>query len=236
MTELERRLHALAPYVELPEDPDLQAAVGARIAARRSPRLRRAVALGLALVALAIGIAFAVPPARSGILRFLGFGGVRIEFVDKLPVAPVRNELDLGLLTTLSAARDAVSYRILISDLLGGPDEVHLRGDQVGFVYRTKEGVKLLVTQFPGTETSGLVKKLYTPRTRIFYAPVGGSPGYWITGAPHAFLYLDKRGRVIQQTLYLAGDTLLWQHGGLTLRLEGRISLGQALRIARSLR
>jgi hypothetical protein len=234
MTELERRLHALAPHLELPEEPDLRSALRARIATQRSPRLRRAVAVGLALIALAIGIAFAVPPARSGILRFLGFGAVRIEFVDKLPAAPVRNQLDLGPLTTLSGARDAVSYRILTSDLLGAPDEVHLRGDQVGFVYRTKQGIKLLVTQFPGQESPGLVKKLYTPRTRISYAPVGGSPGYWITGAPHAFLYLDKRGRVIEQTLYLAGNTLLWQHGEVTLRLEGRISLGQALRIARS--
>jgi hypothetical protein len=234
MSELERRLNALSAYVELPEEPDLRSAVRKGIATLRAPRLPRAVALGLALVALAIGIAFAVPPARSGILRFLGLGGVRLEFVDRLPAAPVRNELDLGPLTTLGAARNAVSYRVLTSDLLGTPDEVHLRGDHVGFVYRTKDGVKLLVTQFPGTETSGLVKKLYTPQTKIFYAPVGGSPGYWITGAPHAFLYLDRRGRVIPQTLYLAGDTLLWEHGELTLRLEGRISLGQAVRIARS--
>ena len=234
MTELERRLHALAPYLELPPEPDLRAAVRARIAAERPPRLRQAIALGLAVAALAIGIAFAVPPARSGILRFFGFGAVRIEFVERLPSAPVRNKLDLGRLTTLEDARAAVHYRVLTSDLLGPPDEVHLRGQQVGFVYRTKQGIKLLVTQFPGQESPGLVKKLYTPRTRISYAPVGGSPGYWITGAPHAFLYLDNRGRVIEQTLYLAGDTLLWQHGSVTLRLEGRISLGQALRIARS--
>jgi hypothetical protein len=236
MTELERRLHALALHVELPAQPDLRAAVGARIAMRSAPRLRQALALGLVVVALAIGIAFAVPPARSGILRFFGFGGVRIELVDRLPVAPLRNELDLGPLITLKEARAAVDYRVLTSDLVGSPTEVHRRGDQVGFVYRAGNGVKLLVTQFPGSESPGLVKKLYTPQTRIVFAPVGGSPGYWITGAPHIFLYLDSRGRVTEQTLYLAGNTLLWQRGSLTLRLEGRLSLGQALRIARSFR
>ena len=55
------------------------------------------------------------------------------------PSAPVRNKLDLGRLTTLEAARAAVGYRVVTSDLLGSPDEVHLRGDQVGFVYRTNE-------------------------------------------------------------------------------------------------
>jgi hypothetical protein len=235
MTELERQLQALARYVELPAEPDLAAGVRARIATRRPARLR-VVALGLALVAIVVAAAFAVPPARSAILRFLGFSGVRIEFVDRLPVAPVTYTLDLGRRTTLAAARERVPHRVLTSDLLGRPDEVWLRGDQVGFVYRHRTGIRLLVTEFPGREQPQFVKKLIDPSTHIQGVDVNGSPGYWITGAPHAFLYLDNRGRVVQKTIYLAGNTLLWQRGKLVLRLEGKLTLGQALRVARSFR
>ena len=234
MTELERQLHALASYVELPAEPDLAAAVRMRIAARRPARVRRAVALGLALVAIAIGVAFAVPPARSAILRFFGFSSVRIEFVDRLPAVPVTYTLDLGQRTTLGEARANVSYHVLTSDLLGRPDEVWLRGDQVGFVYRNGTGIRLLVTQFPGREQPDFVKKLIEPNTQIRGVTVDGSPGFWITGAPHGFLYLDNRGRVVQKTIYLAGNTLLLQRGKLVLRLEGKLTLDQAIRVARS--
>jgi hypothetical protein len=234
MTELERQLHALAPYVELPAEPDLAAAVRARIAARRPARIRRAVALGLALVAIAVGVAFAVPPARSAILRFFGFSSVRIEFVDRLPAVPVTYTLDLGQRTTLAGARASVSYRVLTSDLLGTSDEVWLRGDQVGFVYRNGAGIRLLVTQFPGREQPQFVKKLIEPNTQIRGITVDGSPGFWITGAPHGFLYLDNRGRVVQKAIYLAGNTLLLQRGKLVLRLEGKLTLDQAIRAARS--
>jgi hypothetical protein len=236
MTELERQLRALAQYVELPTEHDLAPAILARISRKPSPRFRQAVALGLALVALAIGIAFAVPPARGAIIRFLGFGGVRIEFVDRLPEAPARTSLDLGRRTTLEGARAAVPYSVLTSALLGSPEEVHVRGDQVGFVWRRGGKVTLLLTEFPGRARPEFVKKLLQPGTRIAPVDVGGSPGYWITGKPHAFFYVDERGRVIEKTLYLAGNTLLWQRGRLTLRLEGRVTLAEALRIARSFR
>ena len=83
MTNLERELRGLAPSVEFPPERDLAPSVRARIGAAR-PRPRRLV-LALALVVVAIAVAFAVPPARSAILRWLGLGNARIEFVDRLP-------------------------------------------------------------------------------------------------------------------------------------------------------
>src|SRR5437763_16484994 len=80
MTDLERRLAALD--VEWPTTPafDLPTRRG------RPPRLVLAAAAAL----LALGIAFAVPPARSAILRFLHVGGVTIERVETLPPTQVR--------------------------------------------------------------------------------------------------------------------------------------------------
>ena len=77
---IEQELRALAAFVDFPGERDLEPAVRARLTPRR--RRGRALVVVLAAVLLAIGIAFAVPPARSAILRFLHLQGVTIEFVD----------------------------------------------------------------------------------------------------------------------------------------------------------
>ena len=234
MSELERQLQALAPLVELPAERRLAPAVRERLTGR--PTLRRRLAPALALVVFAIGIAFAVPPARSAILRWLHLGGVRIEFVDRLPTATVRQTLELGPRTTLAQARHLVAYRVLTSKLLGDADEVHVLGSQVGFVYRRKGGVKLLVTEFPGYEPGNVAQKMVGPGTRVELVSVNGAQGVWVSGSPHFFLYLRTDGRVAGGTLFLAGNTLLWDHDRVTLRLEGRLTREQALEIASSFR
>jgi hypothetical protein len=55
----------------------------------------------------------------------------------------------------------------------------------------------------------------------------------WIE-EPHVVFFRDLRGRLRQSTGRLAGQTLLWQHGAVTLRLEGDLSKEEALRIART--
>jgi hypothetical protein len=226
MTNLELELRGLAPFVELPPERDLAPAVRARIGARR-PGPRRLV-LALALVVLAIAVAFAVPPARSAILRWLGLGNARIEFVEKLPNAPVRGSLDLGRKTSLGEARDRVPYRVLTSKLLGNPKEVHLRGDQVAFVY----GRKLIVQQTRGT----FFVKQVEPGTHVDQLSLNGAPAVWITGTPHFFGYGGTDGQARPMSFYLAGNALIWQHGDLTLRLEGKLTRAEAVRVARSFR
>jgi hypothetical protein len=44
----------------------------------------------------------------------------------------------------------------------------------------------------------------------------------------------DPSGRLRDDAARLAGKTLLWEHGELTLRLEGDLSKAEALRIART--
>jgi hypothetical protein len=229
VTDLELRLRELGAFVELPPERELGSAVRARIAAVRPSRRRRGLVVALALVVLGIAIAFAVPPARSEILRWLGIGSARVEFVDRLPDVHPRRHVDLGPVTTLGEARRQVSYHVFTSPLLGPPDEVHVRGDQVAFVY----GDKLVLMQTRGT----LFTKQVGPGTHVQQLQIGGRPAVWITGAPHFFGYIGtENGQSVRPiNLYLAGNTLLWQRGGLTLRVEGKLTRAQALRIARSL-
>lgn len=46
--------------------------------------------------------------------------------------------------------------------------------------------------------------------------------------------FRDRDGQFRENTARLAGKTLLWQLGDVTLRLEGELSKEEALRIARS--
>lgn len=226
MTTLEE-LRGLAPFVEFPPERDLAPSVRARIGAAR-PRPGRLV-LALALVVVAIAVAFAVPPARSAILRWLGLGTARIEFVDKLPDVKTRRPLDLGERTSLGAARKLVDYPVLTSRLLGDPKEVHVRGDQIAYVYGDR---KLIVIQSRGTFFS----KEVGPGTNVDHLTVNGQNALWVSGAPHFLGYIDTTGGSHPAELYLVGNALIWQRNELTLRLEGKLSQAKALRIARSFR
>jgi hypothetical protein len=223
----ERELRDLGAFIELPPERDLAPAVGARLGARRPHPGKLAIALALAV--LAIAVAFAVPPARSEILRWLGLGNARIEFVEQLPNVTPRRPLDLGVRASLGDARKLVEYHVLTSKLLGTPREVHVLGDQVGFVYGDR---KLVVTQSRGT----FFTKEVGPGTHVERLSVNGLPGVWVSGAPHFLGYIAKNGQPRPIELYLARNALIWQSGDVTLRLEGKLSRADALRIARSFR
>src|SRR6266511_5160287 len=103
MTELELALVALGHELDVPPTPALAPRVRERIE-RRSGR-RRAFAVAFALVVLALGIAFAVPEARSAILRFFHIGAATVERVETLPPAQHRPlTAGLGPALTRSAA------------------------------------------------------------------------------------------------------------------------------------
>ena len=60
-----------------------------------------------------------------------------------------------------------------------------------------------------------------------------GDKGVWLE-EPHVLAFHDLEGSFRENTARLAGKTLLWQAGNVTLRLEGELSKEDALRIARS--
>ena len=60
--------------------------------------------------------------------------------------------------------------------------------------------------------------------------------GFWLEGAPHLYFYRDPNGSVQQETLRLAGNTLVWVQNGITVRLEAQVDQATALRIAGTFR
>jgi hypothetical protein len=227
----EHELHALARYVDFPAERDLAPAVRARLTARPQRR-RRALVAALAALVIALAVAFAVPPARSAILRFLHLQGVTIERVDRLPEVKTSRPLDLGNPLTLGEARLTIHFRPLTSALLGEPDRITWDGHQLWLVYGH---TRLLVSQFLASGVPVYIKKVAEPGTLITPVVVNGGRGFFLSGARH-FLYLAPTGLIRDERVRLARDVLLWEHGPLTLRVEGEFTRGEALRIARSFR
>ena len=246
MPDVERELRALATDVEFPPTPALAAAVRARIA--KMPRQqafawRRALVVATATLVVAIGAVMAVPSARTAVLEWLGLRGVSIERVPERRAVPLGGDLALGDEVTLEQARRDARFRVRVPRLegLGDPDAVYFStayasGGYVSLVYGSRREVRLLVTQFRARIDEDLIQKLVAPGTRVERATVRGrSTAFWIEGALHEIFYVDERGHVMPDTARVAGNTLLWQLGDVTFRLEGAATLEEALRIARSM-
>ncbi len=228
MPELDVALRELGRSVEFPPTPDLGPAVRSRLGER--PLWRRPVAIALAVLVVALGAALAVPSARTAILDWLGLRGVSIQRVEELPTVPARGNLDLGRPVSLAEARRQAPWLLVPDD---APDSVYLSssipGGKVSFLWGTPTSVQLLLTEFRG---QAYIEKLIEPETKV--EPVDlGDQGVWLE-EPHVLAFVDRDGNFRQSTARLAGKTLIWQQGDVTLRLEGDLSKQEALRIARS--
>jgi hypothetical protein len=191
--DLERELSALS--IAWPQTPAFEL---------RAQRRRWPFAVAVALAALVA--AFAVPPSRGAILDLFDFGGVTIERVQQLPAAQERPlAADLGPVVTREQAKELLRTKPLLPRV---PGTLHAREHVVSMVFSYR-GKPVLLSEF-GSGEGGFLKKIVGPATNIEQT----SHGLWIEGA-HLYLFPQAPPR-------LAGNVLLWQHDGLTLRLESR--------------
>ena len=222
MPELDAALRALGRQIEFPPTPDLASQLRNRL--ERPRRWGRAVALALAVLVVAVGAVLAVPPARTAVLDWLGLRGVSIVRVDELPPTPPIGQLDLGRRVTLE---EAPPWTRVPDD---EPDSVWVDNGTVNLLWGTPNDVRLLLTEFRGEP---FIEKLIEGGAEVEHVTVNGGAGVWLD-EPHVVMFRDPRGRLRDNAARLAGKTLLWRRGDVTLRLEGDLSKAEALRIARS--
>ena len=261
-SRLERSLRHLGETVEFPPTPDLTSAVRASIEVgvrpgplrRARPWLARPVLAGAVALALVATAVLALSPgARTAVADFLGVNGIRIERTDELPRTGLGTPLDLGERTDLIAAQAAVDFRILVpsDEEAGPPSEIYLdlkRGldrpigfvsfvwsERPGFPAARETGVGLLITQFEATIDEALIKKVAAMGTDVRLTDINGEMAYWIEGK-HDLHLRDFEGALAVTAPRLAANTLVWQAGEVTLRLEGDVSMAIARRIAEGLR
>ena len=216
MTELERALVALGEELEFPPSRDVWPRIADRLQRRRW--VRPAVFV-LAVGALAIGIAMAVPPARSAILKFFHIGSVTVERVQTLPPAQTR-----PFATGLGPAQSSPTLKLPA----GLSATKYYKRPGMAAALLRYHGKQLLYVQLRGDQM-GFAKKFVSQATHVEGARIG-EWGMWFAGGPHVVMW--QFGNV--QTR-LAGNVLIWLSNGVTYRLEGPVDKGQMLALARQI-
>jgi hypothetical protein len=257
--ELLGALDDLARHVVVPEASPVGPAVRARLAAEdadrqrdglRSHRMRTRVLVGAAALVLVVGVLLAVSSAtRDAVADFFGVRGVQIEQRDGPERVPVGSRLSLGVRVGLDEARRRVDFKLALPSrvVLGAPDAVFVGNvppagritvayaPRVGLPTTGTTGVGLLLTEFHASIPEPVIRKTLTVGTELQQVVVEGAPGYWISGEPHVLTLADAHGRFFAARARLAANTLLWQRGTVTYRLESALSRDEAIRIAQSL-
>jgi hypothetical protein len=251
--ELERALRDLGPRYPYPPTPNLASRVRLRIAAQpiapprrlelwRDPR-RLALVAAVLLVLLGAA-ALANPVTRDAIAHFFHVQGVIVNRQPSpLPSFSPVTPLNLGRRTTMADAQSKVSFTIAVPPELGEPDAVYvvsgIPGGEVALAYTPRPGIPLvkqtglgvLVSEFRGDLNPSFLMKGLGEGTTAEEVSVHGDPGWWISGQPH-MIYVEIRGNGQQVTLRMAANTLIWEHAGVTYRIESSLSKADAFRIA----
>lgn len=254
---IESALRSLAGDVSYPETPAIASRAAQELrrsqgesgrASRSRPRWQIVVAGAAAVASVVVATMAISPTARRAVAGWLGVDGVRITFDERAEDTPVGDD-DLYLGTRVSARRAeaATSFDVTVPQALGEPDAYYLmryiKGGEVSLVWRpgpglpesAHTGVGAILTEFIGETAPETLKKGAGSGTSITSVAVNGRPGLFIEGTPHLIVRAPSGDeRVLSPRL--AGNTLLWDAGDVTYRLEADIDLDRALEIAASLR
>ncbi|MDS0139418.1 MULTISPECIES: hypothetical protein [unclassified Amycolatopsis] len=232
-------LRELGDRLDVPPAPDVRAAVLARLPARPRraiPRWATVAAVLLLVFAAAVTLS---PAVRATVTDLLRFAGIELR---SQPGPAVRGQ---GLLpgersVDLAEARRLVPFPIGVPAALGGPDDVRIADDParvVSLLYQTEPGrppaavepVAVRLDEFDGR--LGPVFEKFLGMSGGQRVSVTGAPAIWLD-RPHELIYVDRAGQWRTETARLAAQSLIWQRGTVTYRLEGAFTLEDALRIA----
>jgi len=235
MSLLERRLAEIEPAELFPPAPDVSATVLTRLAAVPARRRTRRLAVSLVAATLAVGgtALAASPPLRHAVQDLFSLRGVVIHREPRLPPVPPGPNLHLGERVTLARATAAAGFHVLHPEAPGARIYHDAAFPTVGGKVSVVWG-SLVLTEFRAS-SMGYMDKTTVGATVVRAVRIRGHRGYWLAGAPHEQVYRRADGTAAPDTLRLAGNTLVWEDGPLTVRLEGARTQRAALRIARSL-
>ena len=225
---LEQRLQELGGEIAYPTTPRFDLGFE-----RRRARITRPLALGFAIIVVALAGVLAVSPgARSAFLEIFQIRGATVERLETLPDLPAQR-LDFGERVGREEAERRAGFELL--DLGSEPDAIFVRPDGLASaIYGDPERPRLVLSQARGAIYDGFIKKTGGAGTTIRSVTIGGEPGLFVDGDEHFVMFRDENGDIADEQTYLAGTVLLWNRGDLLLRLEGELTFAEAVELARS--
>jgi hypothetical protein len=244
---LEDALFDLAEHLGHPDGAGLEEAVRRRIGdpARldRPPRARARTLLAIAAAVVVLaGALVAIAPARRAIADWLGIGAVEVRRVDRplpngtggqtVPGEPgPTTPADAGLQLATAQRRVEFTIRVPRDPTSGARTRVEV-DDRVPGGLVVLRYPHFTLVEIASQGDMPVVGKLLPPGVRVDPMTVGGAPGFWVEGA-HQIAYLDRSGRLQNDTVRRSGPVLVWQAGDVTYRIEG-LDRVTAARIAAS--
>ncbi len=222
-------------------------------------RVSRRLAWSVMLIVILFSSLMLIPPARAAILEFIQIGVVRIFRAEPTqlpapqpessstrapvtatavptaqPLIPILEKLAGEM--TLEEARRNVDYPLLLPAYppdLGPPDRV--------FVQDADGAMTILVWIDPGQPDEVLMSLHFLPSgswavkklepAMIQETQVNAQRAIWATG-PYPVRYSNGN---IDFTRLIDGHVLIWEQGAVTYRLETRLGLEEAVKVAESL-
>lgn len=211
---------------------------------RRGLVLAIAVLLVLAAIAGAVGlglpglrIIFGTVPSQPPIATATASGAASL--------APLGSVLGLGTALPLAEVERIAGLDLILppDPAIGPPDVVYVAGERATVVWASRpglpatgdHGVGLLISEFNGRVESGYYEKILGSGAKLTRVTVNGSPGYWISGPPHFFYYINPQGEAVDDSRREVGDVLIWSAGAVTYRLESGLDMESAIRLAETL-
>jgi hypothetical protein len=244
---LDRRLRDLQAQARYPATPSIAAAASRTLNARERRRRRSRLSSPL----LALGLVLVVASAAVGL--GLGLRGLNIVVVSapptpNIPSDPLHLRQSLGVPGTLSDAIVRLGSALLVPQTLRQPDEIYLGhspfgGERVALLYRAEPAapaisgdIGLVVTEWEGQLDDGYATKwIHEDGGTVEEVTVRGLPGYWFSGMPHTFEYLDEVNGMHRPIERLVGDVLVWTEGDTVYRIESSLGRDATLDVAQSM-
>ncbi len=259
----EERLSAIAKGFDYPRTPNIVGRVRVKTRLRPSTRpgfFSRKLAWSLTIILVVFSSLMLIPPARAAILEFIQIGIVRIFPRSVEPtVEVIRTAIPESIVpmtatpslpastlipalsriageTTLADAQQKANYPILLPAYppdLGQPSYVFVQDAEgamtilVWFDPRQPEQISMSLHFVPSG--SWAVRKIEP--TVIEETEVNGQRAIWAVG-PYPLILSNGD---IQYTRLIDGNVLIWTDGDITYRLETKLPLEEALKIAESL-
>jgi hypothetical protein len=242
----ETKLRAIARAFPYPPTPDIARSVTLRLEKKASPKRSLRLAWIAAALVVALAALLAVPTVRAQLAEWIQIGVVRIFQGSATPTPEpsttpqptlLPSLLDLDGETTLETARQLASFPVLLPSYpsdLGLPDHVFLQEMDQPFLilvwvnHQQPGRVALSLQTFP---PGSIAAEKWNP-TSVNETTVNGHSAAWVTGP---YLIRLRNGNLDMRRL-VEGNVLVWEQDGLTYRLETKLSLSEAVKIAESLK